>query len=113
MKVDPMTQHSLSPKLERDRSHHDRRRVEQAAWASWYRSPIWKSIRRHRLAEEPQCRECAIEGRTVAARATLITSNLTGVTGPSSCDTRTPKAYVFVTATLIGIQIDRRSGLGF
>jgi hypothetical protein len=61
-----MTQHSLSPKLERDRSRHDTRRVEQAAWASWYRLPIWKSIRRHRLAEEPQCRECAIEGRTVA-----------------------------------------------
>ena len=58
-----MTQHSLSPKLERDRS----RNHEQAAWASWYRSPIWKSIRRHRLTEESQCRECAIEGRTVAA----------------------------------------------
>ena len=61
-----MTQHSISPKLERDRSRHDTRRVEQA-WASWYRSPIWKSIRRHRLAEEPQCRECAIEGRTIPA----------------------------------------------
>jgi 5-methylcytosine-specific restriction protein A len=62
-----MTQHSLSPKLERDRSSQDTRLVEQAAWASWYRSPIWKSIRRHRLTEEPQCRECVIEGRTVAA----------------------------------------------
>ena len=61
-----MTQHSISPKLERDRSGHDARRNEQA-WASWYKSPIWKSIRRHRLAEEPQCRECAIEGRTVPA----------------------------------------------
>ncbi len=58
-----MTQHSLSPKVERDRSRND----EQAARASWYRSPVWKSIRRHRLTEEPQCRECAIEGRTVAA----------------------------------------------
>ena len=59
-----MTQHSLSPNLERDRSRDGTRRVEQA-WASWYRLPVWKSIRRHRLAEEPQCRECAIEGRTV------------------------------------------------
>ena len=61
-----MTQHSISPKLERDRSGHDTRRNEQA-WASWYKSPIWKSIRRHRLAEESQCRECAIEGRTLPA----------------------------------------------
>jgi 5-methylcytosine-specific restriction enzyme A len=61
-----MTQHSISPRLERDRSGHDPRRVEQA-WAPWYRSPIWKSIRRHRLAEETQCRACAIEGRTVPA----------------------------------------------
>jgi len=66
MKGDPVTQHSLSPKLERDRSRQGTPRVERA-WASWYRSPVWKSIRRHRLAEEPQCRECAIEGRTVPA----------------------------------------------
>ena len=61
-----MTQHGLSPKFERDRARQDTRRVEQAS-AAWYRSPIWKSIRRHRLAEEPQCRDCAIEGRTVPA----------------------------------------------
>ena len=36
-------------------------------WRSWCKSPTWKSIRRHRLADEPQCRQCAIEGRTVAA----------------------------------------------
>jgi 5-methylcytosine-specific restriction protein A len=36
-------------------------------WRSWYKSPIWKSIRRHRLAEEPHCRQCALEGRTVVA----------------------------------------------
>ena len=29
MKGDPMTQHSISPKLERDRSRHDTRRIEQ------------------------------------------------------------------------------------
>jgi hypothetical protein len=31
------------------------------------KSPTWKSVRRHRLAEEPRCRQCAIEGRIVAA----------------------------------------------
>src|SRR5512132_3830760 len=36
-------------------------------WRSWCKSPIWKSIRRHRLAEEPLCRQCAIEGRTATA----------------------------------------------
>ena len=36
-------------------------------WRSWCKSPIWRSIRRHRLAEEPLCRQCAIEGRTVVA----------------------------------------------
>src|SRR6476661_5357720 len=52
--------------LESDRPRHDTRRIKRP-WDSWSRSPIWKSIRRHRLVEEPQCRECAIEGRTVPA----------------------------------------------
>ena len=46
---------------------HDTRRRGEPPWRSWYKSPTWKSIRRHRLAEEPRCRQCAIEGRTVAA----------------------------------------------
>jgi 5-methylcytosine-specific restriction enzyme A len=46
--------------------HSDTRKVG-LAWRSWCKSPIWKSIRRHRLAAEPLCRQCAIEGRTVAA----------------------------------------------
>ena len=35
----------------------------------WSRGGLYfgKSIRRHRLAEEPRCRKCAIEGRIVAA----------------------------------------------
>ena len=49
-----------------DRRHDTRRRVEPL-WRSWCKSPIWKSIRRHRLAEEPRCRLCAIEGRTAVA----------------------------------------------
>ena len=46
--------------------HHATGRAEPL-WRSWCKSPIWKSIRRHRLAEEPQCRQCAIEGRTIVA----------------------------------------------
>jgi 5-methylcytosine-specific restriction enzyme A len=49
-----------------DRWHHTRRRVEPL-WRSWCKSPTWKSIRRHRLAEEPRCRQCAVEGRTAVA----------------------------------------------
>src|SRR4029079_15009737 len=59
-----MVEHSISPKLERDRSRRDRR---EQPWASWYRSPIWKAIKSHRLAAEPQCRECAVEGRAEPA----------------------------------------------
>jgi hypothetical protein len=36
-------------------------------WREWYKSPIWKSIKRHRLVQEPSCRLCAQEGRTVIA----------------------------------------------
>jgi 5-methylcytosine-specific restriction enzyme A len=39
----------------------------QAEWRSWYRSPIWKTIKRHRLVEEPKCRKCASEGKAVPA----------------------------------------------
>ena len=59
-------------------------------------SPIWKSIRRHGLAEEPQCRECAIEGRTIPA------NQVPTVSGRFSCNTRTPKAYV-VAAKRLGL----------
>ena len=52
--------------IDRDRWHDTRRGVEPL-WHSWCKSPIWKSIRRQRLAEEPRCRQCTIEGRTVAA----------------------------------------------
>jgi 5-methylcytosine-specific restriction enzyme A len=51
---------------DRDQWHESKRRVEPP-WRHWYKSPTWKSIRRHRLAEQPQCRQCAIEGRTAAA----------------------------------------------
>jgi hypothetical protein len=40
----------------------------EPAWRAWHKSPIWKAIKRHRLFEEPCCRHCAMEGRTVAAK---------------------------------------------
>jgi hypothetical protein len=39
-------------------------------------------------------------------RAKLITSNLTVVSGRFSCNTKTPKAYVFTTTKRIGIKRD-------
>jgi len=45
---------------------HSRRKAE-CAWRSWYKSPIWKTIKRHRLVDEPNCRKCASEGKTVPA----------------------------------------------
>jgi 5-methylcytosine-specific restriction protein A len=50
-----------------DRDRNDTTRRAEPPWRSWYKSPIWKSIRRHRLAQEPNCRYCAQEGRTVIA----------------------------------------------
>ena len=46
--------------------YYNTRRAEPS-WRLWCKSPIWKSIRRHTLAEEPLCRQCTIEGRTMAA----------------------------------------------
>jgi hypothetical protein len=45
-------------------------------------------------------------------RTTLITLNLTGVSGGFSCNTRTPKAYAFATTTRIDIKRDP-ARLGF
>ena len=48
-----------------DREHS--RREAEHPWRSWYKSPIWKTIKRHRLVEEPNCRQCASEGKMVPA----------------------------------------------
>ena len=106
-----MTQHSLSPKLERDRFRHDTRRVEEA-WASWYRSPIWKSSEGTGSPKSPSAVNVLLRVEPYP-RATLITSNPTGLSGRVSCNTRTHKAYVFVTTTLIGIKRDVAMRLGF
>lgn len=36
-------------------------------WRSWFKSPTWKAVKRHRLAHEPNCRCCAQEGLTITA----------------------------------------------
>jgi 5-methylcytosine-specific restriction protein A len=50
--------------VDQNQRHRAKTKVE---WCAWYRSPTWKAIKRHRLAEEPFCRCCAQEGRAVAA----------------------------------------------
>lgn len=45
----------------------DLKRGKEPPWREWYRSPIWKAIKRHRLTEAPHCQECAKVGREVAA----------------------------------------------
>jgi 5-methylcytosine-specific restriction protein A len=48
-----------------DREHI--RQNTEHPWRAWYKSPIWKTIKRHRLIEEPNCRKCASEGKAVPA----------------------------------------------
>ena len=49
-----------------DHREHNRHKAD-CPWRAWYKSPIWKTIKRHRLVEEPNCRKCASEGKTVPA----------------------------------------------
>ena len=79
--------------------HHATGRAEPL-WRSWCKSPIWKSIRRHRLTEEPRCRQCAIEGRTIVA-SHVDHIHLTSVSGYSFSNTRIPKACALTTTTCI------------
>lgn len=53
--------------LEADPRRHDSSARFKEPWRLWYKSPIWKAIKRHRLAQEPNCRCCAQEGRALAA----------------------------------------------
>ena len=98
-----MTQHSLSPKLERDRSRHDASVSRHGPLGTAHLfgnrsegtgSPKNPSADNVRFKVGPY------------PRATLITSNLTAVSGRVSCNTKTHKAYVFVTTTRIGIKRD-------
>jgi 5-methylcytosine-specific restriction protein A len=60
-----MPHHTASFTIDAGSLKHTTRKADP--WLLWRKSPIWKSIRRHRLAEEPLCRQCAIDGRSVAA----------------------------------------------
>lgn len=46
---------------------HDTKTRDEQSLRAWYKSPTWKAIKRHRLVQEPNCRHCAQEGRTVVA----------------------------------------------
>jgi 5-methylcytosine-specific restriction protein A len=59
-----MPSHGADSAVDRERQRWAKARVE---WRTWYKSPTWKAIKRHRLAEEPYCRCCAQEGRAMAA----------------------------------------------
>ena len=48
-------------------SYMDSAREAEHPCRSWHKSPIWKTIKRHRLVKEPSCRKCASEGETVPA----------------------------------------------
>jgi len=48
-------------------SGHDTKTRAEQSWRAWYKLPTWKAIKRHRLVQEPNCRHCAQEGRTVIA----------------------------------------------
>ena len=48
-------------------NREDSRREAEHQWRSWYKSPVWKTIKRHKLVEEPNCRKCASYGETVPA----------------------------------------------
>jgi 5-methylcytosine-specific restriction enzyme A len=41
--------------------------LSEEACRPWFKSPIWKAIKRHRLVQEPNCRRCAQEGYSVTA----------------------------------------------
>jgi 5-methylcytosine-specific restriction protein A len=64
--VERVPSHAPELKPERKSSRCSSRKTERV-WRSWSTSPIWKSIRRHRLAEEPHCRECARGGLKIIA----------------------------------------------
>jgi len=61
-----MPSHGTSLTAADEQRQRTKTRGEQP-WRFWYKSPTWKAIKRHRLAQEPNCRYCAQEGRTVIA----------------------------------------------
>ena len=60
----PHYEFGLTPTSNRPQENH---RPAEPSWRTWHKLPIWKAIKRHRLSQEPCCRFCAMEGRTVVA----------------------------------------------
>jgi hypothetical protein len=50
-----------------ERKVRGERHAGEPAPLDWSRSPVWKAIRRRRLAQEPKCRICAADGKSIAA----------------------------------------------
>ena len=99
-----MTQHSIGPKLESDRPATPR--VELSGRGTLGPGHLFGN----RSEGTGSPRNPSAENMRLRVgpypRTTLITSNLTVVSGRFSCNTTTPKAYVFTTTTRIGIKRD-------
>jgi len=65
---------------------------------AWYKSPVWKAIKRHRLSQEPNCRQCAQKG-CFSRRRALIMSRLMEISGRGLWIMRTRKACAPGTTT--------------
>jgi len=74
-----------------DREHS--RREAEHPWRSWYKSPIWKTIKRHRLVEDPIVDNVLAKGKW-CLQATSRTLNTIRVSGRSSSNTITPRVFV-------------------
>ena len=63
----PIPRQALNESYSHGELRYRRKPSLEHPWRVWFKSPVWKSIRRHRLAQEPRCRQCAIEGGVVTA----------------------------------------------
>ena len=54
----------ISTRKEREREQNKRRNEK---WNAYYGNPKWKKLRDYYMMISPLCRDCAIEGRSVAA----------------------------------------------
>jgi hypothetical protein len=90
-----------------DHREHNRRKAE-CPWRAWYKSPIWKTIKRHRLVEEPNCRKCASEGKTVPASHVAHIEHHQGEWGFFSLKVFVISIYVSIGIPTPGILLTNR-----
>jgi hypothetical protein len=55
------------PSYPEKKTSEDKPVTNRLEWRSWFKSPVWKAIKRHRLSDDPYCRECAQRGLKVPA----------------------------------------------